>query len=134
MYRRALLAVVATASTAGCLQTFDLDPSFTADALLLNYTESTLSGEVEVARDDEHVYSFTFAIPGRGTDSATPTSTPTFEEHGVSLPEPDTYGLSVTLESGRSASHQWTADEDHGLQIELHPEKIRFKVLEKAAP
>lgn len=135
MRRRTLLSTLAlgTAGTAGCV---DLTPSevHTPEIRLCSLLERPSGGDLTVSRVDEAGSVFTAEFDLAGRPTGTVTGTPACREFSSVLPGEDTYRARVDLDSGRSASGEWTADGQHSLQILVGPDRVRFDELSSAVP
>lgn len=136
MRRRAVLStlVAITASGAGCLQTFREQSNVQIDIPVCNFAAEPQSGEITVTRlpDGNTVLADSFDFSGvRENDT---TTTPDCTVYSDALTREGTYQFDVDVDSGGSEAFEWNADENHGLQIELHSQEIRFKELESASP
>ena len=120
------MGVSVVALVSGCL---DVDANNMAYISINNYTSKPVSGELTVSQDGTIQFSEGFELAeGEG-------ETPTGERYDDVVENGGAYTIEVTLDSGRSASHEWNVPEELGqsVQISIRAENIEFKDLASAS-
>lgn len=136
MRRRTVLStlVAITAGGAGCLQTFRKQSNVQIDIPVCNFAAEPQSGEITGTRLEDGNTVLADSFDFSGVREGNTTTAPDCTVYSEVLTQKGTYQFSIDLESGISEVSEWNADENHGLQIELYSQDIRFKELESASP